>query len=640
METSLIDKALQLAEQIAYHDDLFFNQNESEISDSEYDLLKVELLGMLQDNLELEKELNALTGKEVRGVGLFEQKTLLKTVEHHRPFISLRRTYDFNQFSFYKKMFGSHYIETKLDGLAIELIYRYGELTHVLTKGTANLGEDVTHNKRLFKSLPRVIEEAKDIPTFDIRCEAHLTFKDIDKLKESGVAINKQRGQVSGWIRSNEPNQAVNGMITLSAYEFSKELAEHLKITTGLKMREWLTAFGFTIPELVTDKELLEHARNKNAPFDGYIMKANDFTYHEKVDRRNEAPLSAIAFKYNTLFGETEATGVVWSVNKAQIVPRLVYKETIIDNSRCTHANLFNAGNFLRRKLGAGDKIRIVMGGDCVPHLSAVIEQSDHERFKLPTECPCCKGPVSKIGPTLVCNNTEGCTDILLTTLKRAVSKEGLDIRGLGPTTLEEWVGEGLIRKPVDLYSLEQGQIPLRHYEAIQNSRRITLSRFIYALCIDDIGAGAADELSEKLGSIENFLDFIKDHARIKKTLTPAKALGLLKSVSNKEFMQYLERFANALTIRPDTKRVNLIPIVITGAFDSPRNVMAELLLKSGIEVVRQVTKKTKCVLVGARDNDIETGSMKTAQQLGIPMIFVTKDTLYNDIVQEIKKYV
>lgn len=639
MEISLLDQALDLANKIAYHDELFFIKDESEISDSEYDLLKVELQSLLQDNEGLQKELTELMNTEAKGVALFEEKSLLTIVPHHRPFISLRRTYDFNQFEFYKKMFKTHYIETKLDGLAIELIYRNGKLDKILTKGTKDKGEDVTHNKRLFKSLPEHIPAAVGIEVFDIRCEGHLTFDDIAALKEKGVKIKKQRNQVSGWIRSGEPTRSVYGMLTLSAYELSPNATKALGIKTGLEMRDWLKQQGFALPELISDKDMLAHARNKNAPFDGYIMKANELEYHDKVDRRDEAPFSSIAFKYNTLFGETISSKVIWSVNKAQIVPRLMYKETIIDGSHCDHANLFNAGNFKRLKLGPGDKIRIVMSGDCVPHLSAVIERADTERFQLPTECPCCHGPVSKIGPTLVCNNTEGCTDQLLTSLKKAVGTEGFDIKGIGPNTLEDWVGQGLIKKPLDLFHLEQGQIVQRHYDAIQTARRVTLSRFIYSLCIDEIGIGVANKISEKVVNIEGFLDFIKKPEEIKQLLTPARALALLNAVSDKTFMRYIEQFAEALLIRPDAVKANLIPIVVTGGFESSRSVMAELLLRSGIEVVNRVTKSVKCVLVGARENDAETATMKTAKQLGIPMIMVSKDTSYNDIVKEIKQY-
>lgn len=639
MEMLLIDQALNLFNQIKYHDELFFIKNESEISDSEYDLLKAQLASLLQDNVSLQKELEELTRGDEKGVSLFETKTLLTVVDHHRPFISLRRTYDFNQVEFYERLFKDYYIETKLDGLAIELIYRYGKLDKVLTKGTHTKGEDVTHNKRLFKSLPELIPECRDIPVFDIRCEAHLTFDDIAALKERGVKIKKQRNQVSGWIRSKEPTRTAHGMITLSAYEASSELIKLLKFKTATDVRNWLASKEFSIPDLVSKKDMLNHVRNKTAPFDGYIMKANDFTYHERVDRPNEAPVSCIAFKYNTLFGESEAIQVIWSVNKSQIVPRLAYKQTIIDDSVCTFANLFNAGNFIRMKLGEGDKIRIVMGGDCVPHLSAVIERSDNPRFTMPSQCPCCKGPVSKIGPTLVCNNTEGCADQLLTALNKAVGAEGFDIKGIGPNTLEDWVGQGWIKTPRDLFHLEQSQIANRHYDAIQNARRITLSRFIYSLCIDEIGIGVANKISEKVVTIEGFLEFIKKPDEVKELLTPARALALLTAVNDKKTSRYIESFAAALSIRPDVNKSNLIPIVITGTFDTPRNVMCELLLKSGIEVVIRVTKSTKCVLVGTRQFDTETASMATAKKLGIPMIMVSNDTSYNDIVKEIKQY-
>lgn len=637
METPLIEQALKLQEQIDYHDYLFFVLDESEISDSEYDLLKLNLTALLDDNPNLIKELEAIQG-ENKAVSIFENKSPLKLVDHLRPFISLRRTYDFNQYAFYKKLYGDCYIETKLDGLAIELIYRHGKLVHVLTKGSNEKGEDVSHNAKLFKHLPEYIEEFRDVDHADIRCEAHLTFYDIDELKASGVKIEKQRNQVSGWVRSAEPTRHARGKITLSAYEISPNAAKALKFTTGKAVRNWLAEKGFDIPELVSEKDLLSHARNKNAPFDGYVLKANQLDYHVKVDSNTDrAPFSSIAFKYNTLFGDTQARDVIWSVNKNQIVPKLVYEEIDIDGSKCTQANLFNAGNFLRLKLGHGDKIRVVMSGDCVPHLHAVVEASKDPRFTLPAQCPCCKGPVSRIGPSLVCNDTEGCTDKLLSTLKRAVSKEGLDIQGLGEATLEEWVGQGLIKRPLDLFSLDTSQIPARHYNAIQNARKMTLSQFIYVLNMAEFGVTESAKLSYHLGTLDNFLLFIKDADRVRAAVTPAKALSLLKHSSDKAEMRYIERFASAVTVRPDTQRPQLVRVVLTGVFDSPRNVIAELLLKSGIEVVPRVNKQVKCVIVGATVDDTETNSMKEGRKLGIPLLHVRRDTEFNQIVKEIK---
>lgn len=633
--TILLDKALQLKNQIEYHDDLFFNQNTSEISDSQYDLLKLQLQGLLQDNSELSNALNEISESE--GVGVYQIRSELVLVKHHRPFPSLRRTYDFNQFDFYKKLFDHNwYIETKLDGLAIELIYQYGKLKHIVTKGTEEQGENITHNIKMFKYVPDTLPDCLDIPQFDIRCEAHLTYDDIEELK-TRLTITKQRNQVSGWLRSQDPTRQARKMITLSAYDVSPEVIDHLGFETGIAIRNWLEGHGFSIPRKLTEKELKEHARNLHEPFDGYILKANLISTRNRLESGTGAPAWAMAFKYNTLFGDTEVVNITWQTNKYQIVPRLEYKEVNIDGSKCRFANLFNAGNVKRLKLAVGDKIRIVMGGDSVPHLSEVISKSDNDYFRVPSHCPCCGGPASKIGPSLVCNNTEGCVDILMTTLKRAVSKEGLNIEGIGPNTLETWVGKGFVKRPIDIYRLDLSQITQREYDLIQNSRKVKLSQFIYALNIDEIGITTAIDISFKVNNIEQFLVFLKDHEQIKAFLPSAKALSLLNVLSDEDNLHHVEVLANALIIRPDTKHTGLIPVAITGAFDSSRSILVELLLKSGVEVVPRIHKGVKCVLVGGRTENQETNTMKVAKKLNIPIIMVTRDTEFSKIVKEIQ---
>jgi len=425
--------------------------------------------------------------------------------------------------------------------------------------------------------------------------------------------------------------------LTLSAYETSPSLTKALNITTGLGMRDWLKKVGFDIPALLTEKELLKQTRNMVCPFDGYLLKANQLSYRDKVDNLNKPPVSSIAFKYNTLFGDTNVIGVIWSVNKEQIVPRLNYAVVNIDGSECSHANLFNAGNVLRLNLRVGSQIRVVMGGDCVPHLHDVLEEGDGEIIKLPTECPCCKGNVSRIGPSLVCNNPEGCTDQLLTTLKQAVSKEGLNIKGLGPNTLKDWIGSGYIKTPLDLFHLESSQIESRHYSAIQNARRITLSKFIYILNMSEFGVTNSIKLSQQCNTLENFIGFLNKTFVLKEPLNKPQELSYLRLTSDKKFVRYVERLAMALEVRPDAFIKGLPTVVITGGFEGSRSVMSELLLISGVEVVPRVTKTTTCVLVGSRENDIETASMQTAKRLGVPIILITHDTELNEVIKKVK---
>lgn len=635
MKPDLIEQALKLKDQIAYHDELFYIKNESEISDSEYDLLKVSLRDLLENNAELEKELEELSPS--KGVVLFEQRSELRLVPHHRPFISLNRTYNFLQYDFYKKLFEDSYIELKLDGLAIELIYHFGVLKHVLTKGSQDKGEEINHNSRLFKSLPQMLKDTLTIPVFDIRCEAHLSFDDIAQLKDNGVKITKQRNQVSGWLRRNEPCNQAKGMITLSAYEASPELTKALGFDTAKQVREWLAQSGFAVPPLVTEKELLTQARNKEFPFDGYVLKANKLSYHDKVNETNKAPMSSLAFKYNTLFGDTVVLGLKWNVNKGQIVPRLHYGQVNIDDSCCEHANLFNAGNVKRLKLCLGDEVRIVMGGDCVPHFSSLIKSNGGSLLRVPTECPSCNGPVSMIGPSLVCNNTEGCTQVLLTTVLKAIGKEGLDIANVGQVVAEEWVGGGLVKKPLDIFHLEHDMIPTPLYNAIQQARKTTLSKFIYILDIPEFGLANSIKLSRQCNTVENFIAFLKKEFVLPEKLSPAKELSYQRCAANKEFIRYVERLALALEVRPDIFNKEFPTVVLTGGFEGSRTAMVGLLLKHEVEVVMRVTKSIKAVLVGNRENDIETASMMTAKKLGIPMIFVNRDTELSEIVKKVK---
>lgn len=627
----LFEEALSLKEQIDYHNDLFFNQDTSEISDSEFDLLKLKYDLIMAENSDFTDRMTAL--EEEKGVTVYENKKALTTINHNRPFHSPQRTYDFSSFPELKKEFDNDiYIETKLDGLGIEVIYHHGELVHIVTKGSAEQGEDITFNLSLFKVLPTSVPALKDIPISDIRFEAHLNYDDIKDIElRQRKKIGKQRNQLSGWVRSSTGVKIVQDCVNLAAYDLDEQSCTTLKITTGKQLRKWFTDNGFIIPRLVSETELLEQFRNKLEPFDGYMVKANQFSTRVKLANTNGG---VKAFKYNTLFGITTMVGIDWKTNKTEITPTLIYAPVNIDGSQCTNANGFNAGKIKELNLGVGDKIRVVMSGDIVPHLDVILEQSNSPRFKIPDECPCCKGPVSLIGPTLVCNNRGGCTDKYIANLVRATGNQGLDLKGIGESVLREWVGEGLIKEPADLFKLSPSDISAKKYAIISNGRKQPLSRFIFSLGIEDVGVGTSQELSKLAGNIEGFLSLIDDHEKIKANFGPSTAMYLLEAFTDKEFNHYIKCFANALIIRPDALTKELPRVVLTGSFELPRNVFAELLLKVGIEVVRQVTKDIKCVITGYYPE--ETNSMKVAKKYGIPVYEFDSNTNINSIIGKI----
>lgn len=617
-----------LKEQLDYHNGLFWGENKSVISDSEYDLLKNRFDTLAAEHPNWEYNLDQ------KATVVFSTKTELKRVPHFRPFPSLNRTYDFGAYEELKASFDNDvYIETKLDGMALELQYEYGKLKHLVTKGTLIEGENITHQLSYFKHIPPFIEQLKDVDKFDIRAEAHLTYLDIEDLKESTNTPDfKQRNQISGWLRSSLNNRfSVKGKITCSVYAIDPKVLPLLKIESGLQLRSWFTDQGFDIPRLVTEKELLTQASNTVEPFDGYVMKANKLSTRQRL---GDEMKWSIAFKYNTLFGVTRFKDVEWSVTRCRITPTLIYEPVMIAGSKCQRANGFNAGKLLGLQIGAGDRIRIVMSGDSVPHLDEVIDRTDTPRMRLPETCPCCGGPVSLIGPTLTCNNTADCADQFINDIVRATGKEGLDIKDVGRETITEWAGRGFIKTVLDIYSLELEQVGARFYEIIRQNRKKTLSQFIYALNIEEVGKSTADEISHLCVNIEKFLEFIKDHELIKKTFTPAKTMYLLKAFTDKKRVRYIERFAAALTIRPDTFIRGYKKVVLTGRFEAPRNFIAEQLLKSDIEVLPRVVKGVECVIVGF--SDTETASTTQALKLNIPVYYVNNEISINDIVRKI----
>ena len=630
-EDVLFEELLELKEKIDYHNDLFFNANTSEISDSEFDLLKLRYDTIIENNPDLEEKINGLEpGDETV---IYERRSDLKVIKHNRPFTSPRRTYDFTTYENVKKRIGGGiYIETKLDGIGIELIYKKGKLCNIVTKGSITEGEDINHNIALFKSIPKEINALKDVPITDIRIEAYLEFDDIKDIQErTSTIIQKPRNQLSGWLRSDHPNKVAKDHVNIAAYDMDERTRTALGIETGKQLRKWFTDNKFGIPDLVLEKDFFNQVKSKKAPSDGFMVKANKFSIRKELYSTDEGVL---AFKFNTLFGISNIKDIVWKTNKSEITPTLVYEEVLIDGSSCSKANGFNAGKVKELNLGIGDKIRIVMAGDIVPHLDEIIFRTDSERFKIPTECPCCHGPVSLIGPTLVCNDRSDCGGYVVGLLKRAVSAEGLNLKGIGEETIREWVGEGLIKTPSDLYKLTNEDIGMRYYAIINDGRKQTLSSFIYALGIEEIGIGTCEDISHHCVNIEGFFDFVKSPDKIKKFLSPSKAMYFLQAFDSKSKIHQAECFAAALTIRPDTFSKGYPKVVLTGTFSLHRNAFAELLMRSNIEVVVRVTKEVKCVIVGWRPE--ETNAMKVAKKLGIPVYEFNDAVDINEIVRKI----
>lgn len=644
----------ELREKLEYYAKKYYDEDKPEISDYEYDKMMNRLKA-------LEKEFPELITKDslTQKVG-GHVKEGFKEVVHEVPLQSLQDVFSFEELQEFdermkkqakeEKETLQYVVETKIDGLSMALEYVDGVFVRGATRGNGLIGEDVTDNLRTIKSIPKVLSKPE---TITVRGEVFIGTKEFEKLNEEQEVLGKPlfanaRNAAAGSIR--QLNSKITEERPLDIFIFNVQKWDKNPFHSHYEQLNYLEELGFQVNPvriLCNSQEEVEKAIQKigdmreNLSFgiDGAVVKVNSLSFREKLGTTAKTPRWAIAYKYPPEAKETILKDIVCQVGRTGVItPMAILEPVKVAGSTISKTTLHNEDFIKEKNLKIGDTVVIQKQGDVIPEVIKVIteKRTGKERdFSMPTTCPVCGSPaVREEGESATrCIGIE-CPAQLLRSMVHFVSKEGMDIDGLGLKIVEQLIEKGFLKNIADIYSLTTENIASLKkngkkfaenlMNAIEKSKTQDLFHLITALGIRQVGTKAAKVLAKKYKTIENLKNATLESLAETEDVGEITARSIIEFFEQEQTQDILEKLKQAnvnMEIIQEEGIDNCLEgktFVITGTLEKyTRTEISNLIEKHGGKVSSSVSKKTDYVLAGG-----EAGSkLVKAQELGITIL-------------------
>ena len=541
MDKNKIKYDLKIKELIK-HNKLYYDKSSPSISDSQYDKLKKEII-------ELENKFPYLKNKNSpsKNIGFIPSKNFEK-FEHKTPMMSLSNAFDQEDLkNFEKKIFNylnerikfNYSVEPKIDGISASLTYVNKKLKYGVSRGDGRTGEIITENLKTIKDIPLEVKH-KDFPNeIEIRGEVFIKKKDFINIKDK---FANPRNAASGSLRQKDPSETKKIPLNFIAYTFGYFENNFLKYQSDflINLKKW----GFKINKdnkVITGIEALinfhkkfENKRyNLDYDLDGLVYKVNEFDLQKRLGFTSNAPRWAIAHKFSADSAFTKINNIEIQIGRTGALTPVAKVEPVnIGGVVVSNATLHNEDEILRKDIRTGDIVKIERAGDVIPHVIEVDiskRNNSSKPFKFPTKCPSCGSSTikefnrttKKFDAVRRCTNEGfGCERIAIEKIKHFISKEALNIDGLGKRVIEKFWNLKLLKKPQDIFKLDfnfiknlegWGELSVKNLKSsIEKSRNTSLQRFIYSIGIRHIGIENAKLISDNVKNISTFIEIVK----------------------------------------------------------------------------------------------------------------------------------
>jgi DNA ligase (NAD+) len=649
----------ELREQIRRSDHLYYVLDEPELPDAEYDKLMIELRALEAEYPDLvtpDSPTQRVSGEPVAAFGV---------VTHKVPMLSLDNAFTDEDVSGFDRRIherlGSdvpadleYVAEPKLDGLAVTVIYRDGELETAATRGDGIKGEDVTANVRTIHKVPHKLT-GHPPKVLEVRGEVFMPIKGFERmnriLREQGekVYINP-RNSASGSLRQLDPRITAKRPLDMFFYAVGTVAGGQLSDTQwGMlqAFRKWglpicpdATVVKGTAGLLGYFKEMGAKRSSLTYQIDGVVYKLNSRADQERLGFVSRAPRWATAHKFPAEEATTTVQKIEFQVGRTgALTPVARLEPVFVGGVTVSNVTLHNIDEVRRKDVREGDTVVVRRAGDVIPEVVRVIKHAaeDAPKVELPTRCPICNSEVIQGEGEAVARCTGGftCRAQRQESLRHFASRRAMDIEGLGDKIIEQLVEHDMVKSPADIYGLTVEQLSdlermgdksaAKLEQAIKKSRDTTLQRFLFALGIRDVGEATALALAQHFGNLEKLMEATADQVQQVQDVGPVVAAHIAAFFASKEHRKVIERLRKqgvqwADVVRPDADSQPLggMTFVITGTLDSmSREEAQEALIALGAKVSGSVSKKTRYVVAGA-----EAGSkLKKANELGIEVL-------------------
>lgn len=651
-------KVNELRDILNYHNYRYYVLDNPEIPDWEYDNLFRQLQTLEEQNPEL-----ITHHSPTQRVGAYPVSEL-GIVKHKFPLLSLANAFSGNEIKEFetriKKRVSDdckYTCELKFDGLAVSLVYENGIFVKGATRGDGFQGEDITHNIRTIKSHPvkvPVSQACVDIPNLLIvRGEVFMPHEEFLRINEEKKNNNEPlfanpRNAAAGSLRQLDPK--ITASRRLDIYIYGCDTPPD-NFDSHYETLIWLKKIGFQVNSNIklcnNINEVIEYCNywqenRKGLPYDvdGVVVKVDSYLLQEELGAISRSPRWAIAYKFPSSEAVTVIEDIILQVGRTGILtPVAVLKPCELDGSVIKRATLHNKDEIERKGIKIGDSVIIHKAGQVIPEILRVIEakRTGVEReFVFPLNCPSCNIPVIRVGDesAIRCPN-ELCKARLKEEFKYFVSRDGMNIEGIGPSLIDQLYSNNLVSDFADIYYLKKEQLSalLRMGEKsaenviseIEKSKTNSLPQLINALGIRNIGGHLSQVISENFHSLENLKNVSFDDLTSIKEIGPEVANSIItyfKNPRNQNIIRKLQEAGVNFSLKEENidkgSKLSGKTFVLTGTLSGlSRNDAADLIRKNGGKVLSAVTKNTDYLITGA----IPGSKLDKAIELGIKII-------------------
>lgn len=643
----------ELREEIRKHEYKYYVLDNPEIADYEYDQLMKQLKELEEKFPELKTE-----DSPTQRVG-GEPRDEFKRVEHSTQVLSLDNAFGKEELKDFddrvkRNLSTDNYeyiVEHKIDGLSAILRYEDSTLDIGATRGNGRVGEDVTHNLRTINSIPLKLRQ-KNID-LQVRGEVFIKKQDFRELnkkreeKEKNLFANP-RNAAAGSIRQLDPRIAADRPLSFIAYDLVEFEDSQKEILSHLEALNFLKELGFNInwyqkckniEEVIKICEEWEEKREEiDFEIDGMVIKINRLSLREKLGSTSKNPRWAIAYKFPAQQKTTKVKNIEVTVGRTgALTPNAVLEPVFLDGSTVSRATLHNADEVERKDVRINDTVLVQKAGDVIPEVVKVIKEKrtgNEIEFEIPEKCPVCGEEVFREEDEAVtrCTNIS-CPAQRKESVLHFVSRDAMDIEGVGPSLVDQLLNNDLIEDYADLYYLKKEDlIKLERMaekssknviEAIEASKERELNRLIYALGIRHVGSNTSRILTENFHSIDNLKSADKEELVNINEIGPVMAESIVNFFKSEHNINVLKKLRDANvkmekteSQEEKTQHLKEKSFVFTGALERyTRKEASDLVRKYGGVVKSSVSSKTSYLVVGdnpgskyeqAQDLDIE----------------------------------
>ena len=627
----------------------YYVLDDPQMPDFEYDRLLRELEDLEKEHPELLSADSPTQRVGGEAISAFEKYT------HPVPLMSLQDVFSLEELNeFLEKTLASEpaaefSVEPKIDGLSVALEYVDGHFVRGATRGDGNVGEDVTENLKTIRSIPMTIENAP--ARLIVRGEVYMPKKSFEKLNQKQEEEGKPlfanpRNAAAGSLRQLDPKIAAKRGLDILI--FNIQLAEGMEFTTHAETLDYLKSLKFkVIPykklskvQKIDDYVLSINENREKLPcdIDGAVIKVNDLAQRDRMGATAKFPRWAVAYKYPPEVKETVVEDIVIQVGRTGVLtPKAVVRPVRLAGTTVTNATLHNQDFITERDIRIGDTVHIRKAGEIIPEILDVVLPKRPEGtapYHLPSSCPVCGAKVERDmdGAFIRCTGAE-CPAQLSRNIAHFVSRDAMDIEGLGASIVDALIEKGLIKSPADIYylSLDElkslwqkgGKAAEKLLKAIEASKQQDVSRLIYALGIRQVGAKAGKVLASAFGSLDGLMQATLEELTAVPDVGAVTAEYITAWFAQPQSQHMIERL-RAAGVNFESKRVITDArfagktFVLTGALTKfTRDEATEKIELLGGKASGSVSKKTSFVVVGENAGSKE----RKARELGIPIL-------------------